>query len=97
MYLSNNIEANGGRESPCGTPSTRFASSNCRREIHDALSAIFDLIDAERSAAADCEKRIMPHIDQISQTSQRLSTAILEKRKRKIAIKVAEATKTDVL
>ena len=53
MYLSNNIEANGDRESPCGTPSTRFASSNCRREIHDALSAIFDLIDAERSAAAD--------------------------------------------
>ena len=48
-----------------------------------------------REVQQQTEKRIMPQIDQLSQTSQRLSTAILEKRK--IAIEMAEATKTDVL
>ena len=91
---SSSIEANGGRESPCGTPRTRFASSSCCREFQNALSAILDLIDAERSAAADREKRLLSRIDQLSQTVQGLSTAVMETNVAKIPTKMAEAKKT---
>ena len=91
---SSSIEANGGRESPCGTPRTRFASSSCCREFRNAPSAILDLIDAERSAAADREKRLLSRIDQLSQIVQGLSTAVMETNVAKIPTKMAEAKKT---
>ena len=91
---NSSIEANGGREFPCGTPRTRFSSSTCYREFQNALSAILDLIDAEKSAAADREKRLLFRVDQLSQTVQGLSTAVMETNVAKIPTKMAEAKKT---
>ena len=68
-------EVVGEEESPCGTSDL---PSNCWRKFQNALFAILDMLDAERSAAADREKRLMSRIDQLSKTIQELSTTVQE-------------------
>ena len=60
-------------EQPCDVPDNRFPTSNCCRDFHNALAVIMDMLDVERSAAADREKRLISHIDQLSRTVQELS------------------------
>ena len=46
-------------EQPCDVPDNRFPTSNCCRDFHNALAVIMDMLDVERSAAADREKRLI--------------------------------------
>lgn len=50
---------------------------NCCRHCHSSLTTIIDLLNAERSAAADREKRLLTRIDQLSLTVQELAKVSL--------------------
>lgn len=49
----------------------------CCQHCHGSLATIIDMLDAERSAAADREKRLQSRIDQLSLTVQELARGSL--------------------
>jgi len=53
----------------------------CCCDVHNALAAIFDLLDAERRASEDREKRLLTRIGELSRTVADLTTNMEEMKK----------------
>eukprot|EP00117_Sycon_ciliatum_P017019 scpid109923/ scgid16203/ len=67
------VESDEQEEERCGVSEKRFPTSNCCSDFQNALAVIMDMLDAERGAAADHEKRLINRIDLLTRTFQELS------------------------